>query len=237
MNDALLLEVARANYGYHVDEHLRELVQIRDTGDVPVPIPWEPVEVLRLTSYARPDDTQYNQLLGIDRMGSHTMRAFACACLLTEATNPLGRDHSDSVEYYLIGLIESAMVLGPDVEYGLIRFLAWGIDHLDTYEDRAPFAYALLVGAACRDRNEYPEELLGKLVDWVLWESARHHRLFNHADWPEFAAWALGQSLSWYSSKLWCSLSHRMLDCASSVGLPDVKVKLEYLAAQVLAAM
>jgi hypothetical protein len=58
IDDSMLLEIARADYGCDAEAHLAALRPIRDEGSVVSPMQWQPGEVLELTSYCDPEQPE-----------------------------------------------------------------------------------------------------------------------------------------------------------------------------------
>ncbi|MEN9937623.1 MAG: hypothetical protein RLZZ387_4202 [Chloroflexota bacterium] len=56
VDDAMLLEIAGADYGMDADAHLAALRRIRDEGLFAVQIGWEPKEVLELIRWSEPEN-------------------------------------------------------------------------------------------------------------------------------------------------------------------------------------
>jgi hypothetical protein len=104
VSDETLERIAGADYGWSHDKHLPALRDLRATGRVPAPLPWEPGEVLRLV--------RWDEGESID----HVSRAWCCTILCLDG---------DDLENDAPILVESALVLGdpaPDLAEGL---LAW----------------------------------------------------------------------------------------------------------------
>src|SRR5438105_8799957 len=55
MDDAMLLEIAKADHAHMTDAVLAELRPIRDKGIIPAPIHWQLREVLELTRWSNPE--------------------------------------------------------------------------------------------------------------------------------------------------------------------------------------
>lgn len=98
--DTQLETIADADGGNDRDEHLAVLREIHGTGRVPIPLPWEPREVLSLSQWDEGDRVD------------HTARAFCCTvlCLAELGPEPLGNGVDDTLAI----LLESCWVLGPE---------------------------------------------------------------------------------------------------------------------------
>jgi hypothetical protein len=55
VDDGMLLEIARADYGHMADEMLAELLPIREKGIVPAPMHGQLAEVLSLSRWSNPE--------------------------------------------------------------------------------------------------------------------------------------------------------------------------------------
>jgi hypothetical protein len=162
VDDALLREIAAADYGQETDKHLRELLAIRDNGAVPAPQDWYPKEVLDLTRWSEPSGPQEKR--------RHLKRVFACAVLLRAAAEPANADGNFFCEAdTLAHLLDSALVLGDEVQRATLRFLAWRVQELAAREpDRAFFALAVALLAVRLRGGPISEDWLGRLGWWVL---------------------------------------------------------------------
>lgn len=80
IDDSMLVEIASADYHRDIAKHLAALRPIRDQGLVPYDMEWEPEEVLELTRWIQPE--QSNGLPNGQEERDHLMRAFACGALL-----------------------------------------------------------------------------------------------------------------------------------------------------------
>jgi hypothetical protein len=79
VDDAMLAEISRADFGYDADIHLEALRRIRE-GAIPVPMPWNPGQVLGLMQWMEPDDSASKDIqIGIR---GHWIRLFACTVLI-----------------------------------------------------------------------------------------------------------------------------------------------------------
>jgi hypothetical protein len=129
IDDAMLLEIARCDYGDDVEIHLAALHQIR-AKNIPIPLKWHPGEVLSLTRWTELDSL--NAQDGGISTRNHWMRLFACTALIWASLEPenyvyqLGDgNHSEGEESTIIQLIDSALYLGDDVSLAALKFLAW----------------------------------------------------------------------------------------------------------------
>jgi hypothetical protein len=125
IDDAMLLEIARCDYGDDVEIHLAALHQIR-AKNIPVPLKWHPGEVLSLTSWTEWDS------LSSHSTRNHWMRLFACTVLIWASLEPENYvyqvgdgNHSEGEDSTIIQLIDSALYLGDDVATAALKFLGW----------------------------------------------------------------------------------------------------------------
>lgn len=170
VDDAMLREIAAADYGMQADEHLAALRVIRDTGAVPAPMGWVPQEVLELIRWSEPDDPAWKP--GSAGQRGHRMRAFACAALLRasgEPANALTLDVSNST---LAQMLASALALGREWQEALAGFLTWRIPEHPVNEDRPYLAFALLFLAVLLRDGRLDGDALAAAAQWVIDEEA-----------------------------------------------------------------
>lgn len=165
VDDEMLDDIARADYGMEADAHLRELRAIRDDGTVPAPMDWVPREVLSLVRWTEPGDP--NQSLW-----DHHRLAFVCAALLRADAEPANHATLISEVDSLAGLLDSAIVLGGPILDAALPFLAWRVAHPAEDTERPFFAFGVLLLAVLR-RQRYAEERIGELAVAVIDEEAR----------------------------------------------------------------
>jgi hypothetical protein len=165
IDDAMLLEIARCDYGDDVEIHLAALHQIR-AKNIPTPLEWYPGEVLNLTSW-----TKLNSLKSQDggiSTRSHWMRLFACTVLIWASLEPENDKDPDEYWYYIDGeqstiiqFLDSALYLGDDVSIAALRFLGWRMQSqikralIDEDFGHCPcYAVAMLLLCASLDRGD-----------------------------------------------------------------------------------
>jgi hypothetical protein len=129
IDDAMLLKIARCDYGDDVEIHLAALHQIR-AKNIPVPLKWHPGEVLCLTRWTELESLK-SQDGGISTR-NHWMRLFACTALIWASLEPENDDdrdedwnHTEGEESTIIQFLDSALYLGDDVSIAALKFLAW----------------------------------------------------------------------------------------------------------------
>jgi hypothetical protein len=129
VDDSMLLEIAKADYGDDVDIHLAALHQIR-VKNIPRPMQWHPGEVLCLTRW-----TEWDSLNTQDRAIStrnHWMRLFACTVLIWASLEPEHYEyngeywnHIDGEDSTIIQFLDSALNLGEETSLAALQFLGW----------------------------------------------------------------------------------------------------------------
>ncbi len=149
----ILASIAQADYGQGVEKNLTVLRDIVETGLVPHPLNWCPLEVLQLTRWA--EGVRVN----------HVERAFACTLLCIEATNI----DTDASEADIAILIDSCVALGPDALGPLVGLLVAVVEGT-TWEEEPdePWiaaVFGLLLAAGAADRSD---PRLGELAELVV---------------------------------------------------------------------
>ena len=145
IDDAMLVEMAAADYGWAADLNLLHLRHVRDEGVLPVPLELEPREVLELIRWSEPD--QFGWRPGGVGTRGHRMRAFACAALLRSAGEPTNAGRNQGDEATLIQLIDSHTRLGGSFEVEAAALMAWLIGrctHTPYEDDLSLFGVGLL---------------------------------------------------------------------------------------------
>jgi hypothetical protein len=129
IDDAMLLEIARCDYGKDVEIHLAALHQIR-AKNIPIPLKWHPGEVLCLTRWTEWDSLKSED--GRTSTRNHWMRLFACAVLIWASHEPenyedRGEDwnHIDGEQSTIIQFLDGALYFGNDVSIAALKFLGW----------------------------------------------------------------------------------------------------------------
>jgi hypothetical protein len=129
VDDSMLLEMAKADYGKDVEIHLAALHQIR-ANNIPFLMQWHPGEVLELTRWTEWDNL--NPPDGGISKRNHWMRLFACTVLIWASLEPEnyeynGEDwnHIGGEDSTTIQLIDSALNLGEETSLAALQFLGW----------------------------------------------------------------------------------------------------------------
>jgi hypothetical protein len=129
VDDSMLLEIARSDYGDDVDLHLAALHQIR-ANNIPRPLHWHPGEVLELTRWTEWDNL--NPPDGEISTRNHWMRLFACTVLIWASLEPEHYEcddenwnHIDGEDSTIIQFLDSALNLGEETSLAALKFLGW----------------------------------------------------------------------------------------------------------------
>ncbi len=143
VDDSMLREIAKADYGMEADAHLKALVAIKD-GDIPAPMEWEPQEVLELIRWSEPEDRTWKP--GSFGVRGHWLRLFSCAVLIRAAAEPQNDGRFTGEDSTIIQLVDSAMKLGQETSLAALKFLCWRM-HYQTPDDwdRPYLAVAILL--------------------------------------------------------------------------------------------
>ena len=128
IDDAILDWISRADYGSRADEHMVALRQVRDTGRFPDNLTWCPMEVLELTRWSEPEETQEAARTTFE----HWARAFSCAAILRAEHEPYNYLYNNGCTCStVIQLIWSLRLLPMDFRSQAASHLAWLILHSD----------------------------------------------------------------------------------------------------------
>jgi hypothetical protein len=228
VDDSMLLEMAEADYGYSVEEHFTQLRKIRDTGEVPAPLPWEPGEVLSLIHWSELEDPTWKP--GSTGIRGHRMRAFACAALLQAAEDQTS-NCSSGENSLVVQAQGSAGVLGPETRIAAGSALAWRVLHAPSLEEGPFFSFGLLYLAAVYGVGRHSEEQLLRLAEWVEAEETRARENDDALIWDD--RWLLGLSNfdSCYAG--WQRLARHLRERASRLRTPEARAKVSELAARI----
>lgn len=129
VDDSMLLEIARCDYGDDVEIHLAALHQIR-ANNIPRPLRWHPGEVLCLTRWDEWDSLNATDIAISTH--KHWMRLFACTVLIwvsleleDDEYNVEDWNHLEGENSTIIQFLDSALYLGDDVSIAALKFLGW----------------------------------------------------------------------------------------------------------------
>jgi len=120
-DDAMLQEIARADYGQDFDQHRAQLIAIKN-GVIHAPMEWHPREVLELTRWLEVKATACEN----SQLRTHRMKLFACMALLHADVNPKNEEaYHWSEDATVIQLVESALRLGKATAQATLSFCCW----------------------------------------------------------------------------------------------------------------
>jgi hypothetical protein len=175
-DDAMLMEIARADYGFMADELIVDLRRIRDEGIGSVLMYWQLHEVLSLIRFCNrevPNAPPFEP--GPTGRRGHQTRLFACAVLLR-----LAAAHDEAIDTSpdstLAQCIASAKVLGDEMSNGVASFLTWWITRPEGCSELLCCALGLLVLATRLRSGRITEPVLGTLAEWVLDQKSLERR-------------------------------------------------------------
>jgi hypothetical protein len=209
-DEAMLREIAEADYGWKADECHALLRPILNEGLAPAD-DFNLREVLELIRWSEPDDPEWSP--GGQGPRGHWMRLFACAALIRFA--PFHRDLFDGECSTVAQLISSAIELGRPVERAAASLLAWRfLSYPGGDPDGAFLAFGILLLAAHLERGEDRARWLKDLATWVEGEESRARNSLS----PWFSSsslrwdqWLTGLTLFNQREAVWRSLARRIL--------------------------
>ena len=217
LTDEMLHYMATADYGMNVEQHLAGLRQLR-MGEIPVPMQWEPLEVLRLVRWSEPDQpARTRHELGLGRRG-HLQRAFACTALLLAGMAPENRNRAfEGDNSTLIQLVASLMTFDEALQRAGARLLSERLLLLDLEDNERPFfALGILLLTALLSQPDPGH--LAALATWVLTEEARCRDYLTHAaPWQRVTEhWLLGLTTFKSCHETWQALTVQILSAAAT---------------------
>jgi hypothetical protein len=202
VDDSMLAEMARLDYGCQEEEHLSALCGIRDTGRIPVRLQWAPLEVLNLTRWGLWAKTEPHYL----------MQAFACAVLLRAASDAESAPYINGEEPTIGQFLDSALVLGTDVQRAALRFFAWRLDtwvEPEYSSEQKFFWMAVLFLAALVLREPSDADLLADLARWT--EDMEQRADFTPGIRYEDDGWFLRTTTPVYNADRWVDVGRQVL--------------------------
>lgn len=116
LNATIVREMAHLDYGRQADEHRRGIEELLVVNRLPEELPWNPGEVLELSSHEPLTGKQRRSGWAGER--GHVARLFSCLVLVRA-------DDTLVPAAKLAQLVESALELGPEATEHTVRFLAW----------------------------------------------------------------------------------------------------------------
>jgi hypothetical protein len=164
IDDEMLDDIARADYGMDADLHLAALQPIRDDGVIPRAMEWHPREVLELIRWSEPENAELQP--GAAGRRGHLMRTFACAVLLRADAD---REVDTAVEATLAHCLSGTKVLGQGISEAAGSFLTWRIPTMASGE-RWLFSLGLLILAMRFRNDQITDRILGDAAEWFLAE-------------------------------------------------------------------
>ena len=224
IDDDMLRDIARADYGSEADEMFAALRSIRDTGEVPLPIRGRLLEVLTLTRWCDPDRPQPPPFEPgpIGFRGHHT-RLFVCALLLQAA---MEIDYGD--DSTLAQCLKSTVVIGGETNAALGSQLTWLLLNQETGTNSLLWKLSLLLLTLRRDADRPQEETLRELAAWVLAEEQRLRREEMECGYPD----PVDLRPTWFSLQqgLWRSLNEEFRRAAAATSSDDLRTNLQLCA-------
>ena len=190
IDDAMLMEIARADYGQRADEMFAALRPIRDQGIIPFPMEGMLFEVLELTQYCRPETPERPPFEpGPTGIRGHHTRLFACAVLMRAAAE-LENPANDTT---LAACLASAKALGNEMSETVARFLTWRLSR-PGYSRTVRFELLALLVCGIRFQEQVTQIVVGDVAESVLAGESldRSEFAWNAAD-PEPVAFSLQQ--------------------------------------------
>lgn len=184
-DDAMLHDIAVADYGMGSDEALAALRPVRDRGVIPDPLPWVLHEVLTLTHFCNPDVPNPPPFdPGPTGLRGHQTRLFACAALLRIEAGMAPGESDIASDSALAQCLVSAKVLGAEMSEAAACYLTWRISRRERDPESLLCALGLLVLATRLRHGRLTEPGLGVVADWVLeteWRDRRGFPPMEHA--------------------------------------------------------
>jgi|GEM_PF-1768560 len=220
-DDAMLWEIAKADYGLQADEMMVELRAIRDTRDVPLPLSWMLGEVLTLTHYSDPDVPMVPPFQpGPTGLRGHQTRLFACAVLL-HVEGELPRESRMVTDSALARCLVSAMVLDDEIREAVACYLTWWIARHEMESDMLFFALGILCLASRLRFERFKERDLGAIAEWVLAiESLECSRYSSYLAGPRPPAFSV-------HAGFWEPIAAELLSQAKSIRDVNMRTNLE----------
>lgn len=214
IDDHMLREIAEADYGQDVEQHLSPLKRFRDSRELPI-LNWHPREVLELIRWSEPDDPAWKP--GGQGKYGHLLRAFACATLLRSYAREDNSCHWDSFNETAIQLADSIQILGGKLVPAGIRFTAWCAEYLGPiHEDKfeRPFLSLALLSLSLHT----PQIDDQSIVNLCMWIDADVQSLLPEYQW--FATrrmnWLLSMNCHNLRNARWIELGRHLSGWAAS---------------------
>jgi hypothetical protein len=216
-DDAMLMDIAVADYGIQAEEMFEALRPIRDSGCIRAPVDGQLWEVLTLTCHhdpERPNPPPFKP--GPTGRRGHQVRFFAAAVILRACVT------SPSLEP-MIGeatarsLVDSR-ILGDETSEPLARLLTW----LLTQHPVGPpllLSAALLVLAVRLRKERFSDAELGGVAVWLIATEGGEARMFGE----RMTEFSLGQGF-------WDSTAAELKDAAATIATTEVRESVQLCA-------
>lgn len=216
IDDDMLHEIAAADYGNDLEEHLAALRPIRDAGEIALPLPWEPREVLELIRWSEPDDPQWRP--GGAGWRGQLMRAFACTVLLRAGAEPEQAPYGNGENQTLAQLLASLLELGHEEQEAGLRFLRWCAERIPAGMELPFYRTGQLILAVHLHRPGQAEAELGALARQVeADEAAERAAVGVVAD----DRWLLGLTFHQLRHTVWVRLVDQLLKDSARIADPE----------------
>ncbi|PQO46611.1 hypothetical protein [Blastopirellula marina] len=168
VDNAMLREIAEADYGNRADEMYELLRKIRDRDEWPLPIPGQLDEVLQLTRWCDPDRPNHPPFRpGPTGQPGHRTRLFACAGLFRAADNPACKYRHDDLGSTIAQAVHSAGRLEAATNRALARYLAWKFPQQFQAADHLFLAIGISVVTIRLLPHDEIESLVEPLATWL----------------------------------------------------------------------
>jgi hypothetical protein len=204
IDDAMLEEIAAADYGIHVEHYLRVLKRIRDEpwqsnevlvrpskGKAQVPVWYQALEVLNLMRWSEPENSQQEE----EQAVGHLMRAFCCVVLLRVAASPANCDTANiiSESETIIQLIASVLTREQEAIELTLQLLCWRMLSLPVDNEECPFfAMGILLLATALYSSGKNATRLRQLSELVFKEEERIRLIFAEEFRQTSPQWLFG---------------------------------------------
>jgi len=221
IDDAMLLDIANADYGQMADEMFALLRSIRDSGLIPKPMHPQLHEVLSLTRWCDPEQTDAPPFRpGPTGPTGHRTRLFACVLLLRASVEPESLQDDGTSDSTLAQCLASAKSVGEEMSKAVACFLTWRFS-CALIEDPLFYAVALLIVAVRLRSGRVTEAELANVADWVLSVEADS----QYVKWPISRA-AMPTAFS-LQQGFWQSLAEELRNEATTIQVDDARENVE----------
>lgn len=215
----MLLEIARADYGQDVEEHLAPLKLFMENRE-PLILEWCPCEVLELIRWSQPEDPNWKPG-GQGRYG-HLLRAFACSALLRSYVREENHGRWSSFNETAVQLADSLRVLGSDFVAAGVSFFAWCVQNLAPLDEEGiegPFLGLALLSLAV----EVPTLPDSAIIDLCRWIDATVQVLLSRKQWwaTRRMNWLLSTNHHNQRNSRWIEVGHELQHWAEAQAESD----------------